>query len=86
MDTPTLPTLHDKARQGTNMKELPPEFWIGVKKAQANHQRYGQALFNTAAELWPEKANLIAGTPADCFYTDTLAMDFLRALKLSISA
>ena len=55
------------------MVENKPEEW-----------RLGQAYFNYAEELYPEKTNALRGSKVDCFYRDDLIPDFLDALNFLI--
>jgi hypothetical protein len=48
--------------------------------AKNHFLRYGQALFNTLYERYPELANKITGTDIDPFYKDTNIDKFLSFL------
>ena len=44
--------------------------------------RYGQAMFNEAANLFPEKTESLRGTEDDCFYDDSKVPAFLKHFTL----
>ena len=44
--------------------------------------RYGQAVFNEAANLFPEKTESLRGTEDDCFYDDSKVSAFLKHFTL----
>lgn len=44
--------------------------------------RYGQATFNEAANLFPEKTEALRGTEDDCFYDDSKVPAFLKHFTL----
>lgn len=44
--------------------------------------RYGQAMFNEALSLFPEKTESLRGTEDDCFYDDSKVPAFLKHFTL----
>lgn len=40
--------------------------------------RYGQAVFNTMRELFPDRADAFRGTYCDPFYNDSMAEEFIQ--------
>ena len=44
--------------------------------------RYGQAMFNEALSLFPEKTEKLRGTEDDCFYDDSKVSAFLKHFTL----
>lgn len=46
--------------------------------------RLGQAYFNYAEELYPEKTNQLRGTGYDCFYDDNKIPIFLEELNKNL--
>jgi hypothetical protein len=57
-----------------------PDFWAIVSGKMRNGQRKGQAVFNTAAEMFPEEVNRLHGTLWDPFYNDKMVGEFLTRL------
>lgn len=58
-----------------------PEFWAIVAKRQREGQRYGQAVYNTAADQFPRWAwGPLNGTLYDPFYRDERVPEFLICL------
>lgn len=43
--------------------------------------RWGQAVFNTTHQLYPQDANVLVGTSYDCFYDDQKVGTFLEKLS-----
>ena len=60
--------------------EFPPEFWEGVTRRQRQGQRYGQAVYNAAFEMWPRLVTPLNATTFDPFYRDEKVSEFLRIL------
>lgn len=57
-----------------------PIFWKAVKKRQENGERYGQAVFNITAGLFPEEAGSLVATELDPFYNDGVVKLFIAAI------
>lgn len=57
-------------------------FYKRLEKIQQenSHYRYGQAVFNTAYELYPNIAQEYCGTCIDPFHNDNRVNDFINAL------
>jgi len=49
-------------------------------RIQYPHWRQGQAIFNSAFNLFPYEANQLRATPHDCFYDNDLIDEFLSNL------
>ena len=63
-----------------------PIFWEAVRKRKENGERYGQAVFNTTAGLFPEEAGKLVGTDLDPFYNDSVVKHFLAAVADLLSS
>lgn len=57
-----------------------PIFWKSVANRQANGERYGQAVFNSAYGLFPNEVGEIVATELDPFYNDSRVKAFLAGL------
>ena len=57
-----------------------PEFWAIVASKQREGQRKGQAVFNTAADMFPQEVRFLSGTSVDPFYQDGNLRYFLEDL------
>lgn len=57
-----------------------PIFWDAVRKRQEKGERYGQAVFNTTAGLFPEEAGKLVATDLDPFHNDSVVKHFLAAV------
>lgn len=51
-----------------------------AQREVAHHERYGQALMNALAELYPEVENQIAGTTADPYHDNSLVPSFWQRI------
>jgi hypothetical protein len=61
------------------------EFWIAVRKRQSQEQRYGQAVFNTAYDLFPREVDFFRSTSYDPFFLDSRVDEFLAAVEARIT-
>lgn len=61
-------------------KLLNKEFREAVANRQRNGERYGQAVYNCAYELFPEEVNQLGGSNVDPFYSSGMVRDFIRSL------
>ncbi|AZU97287.1 hypothetical protein SEA_FRANCOB_246 [Streptomyces phage Francob] len=61
-----------------------PIFWKSVATRQANGERYGQAVFNSAYGLFPNEVGEMVATELDPFYNDSAVKHFLAALTNKI--
>jgi hypothetical protein len=59
-------------------------FWKSVATRQANGERYGQAVFNSAHELFLDEVGELATTELNPFYNDNAVKHFLAALTNKI--
>lgn len=57
-----------------------PDFWARVSAKQNQGQRKGQAVFNVAADMFPQEVNLLSGSLCDPFYRDANVGEFLTQL------
>jgi hypothetical protein len=57
-----------------------PDFWAVVSGKMRNGQRRGQAIFNTAYEMFPEEVRFLDGSLYDPFYDDRKIPEFLERL------
>ncbi|AXH68919.1 hypothetical protein SEA_SPARKLEGODDESS_240 [Streptomyces phage SparkleGoddess] len=57
-----------------------PIFWKSVANRQANGERYGQAVFNSAYGLFPNEVGEMVATELDPFYDDSRVKLFLAGL------
>lgn len=63
------------------MEELfSKEFWAIVASKQREGQRKGQAVFNTAYDMFPKEVGEIVSTKWDPFYNDSRVSLFLEGL------
>ena len=61
-----------------------PIFWKSVANRQANGERYGQAVFNSAYGLFPNEVGEMVATELDPFYNDGRVKSFIAALANKI--
>jgi hypothetical protein len=57
-----------------------PEFWAIVSSKQREGQRKGQAIFNTAYDMFPQEVRYLDGSLYDPFYDDRKIGEFLERL------
>jgi hypothetical protein len=58
--------------------------WKEVHETKAIHPewRMGQLVFNVTFDLYPETANVLRGSPIDCFHNNDNVEHFLRVVDL----
>jgi hypothetical protein len=60
--------------------EFPREFWEKVAQRQSKGQRYGQAVYNAAFEMWPHLVTPLNASTYDPFHRDERVAAFLNVL------